>query len=276
MGDLVSAVGSAAFGPEYFRLFNDALSIEHCTVFAFRNGLRPAALVTECASEGSLVRELAHEYVAGAFKKDPNIRRDVATSSPLIYTLRAEDVCDADYRQHFYDQPALSHELVLLGNLQGTLFYSSFYRGAVEGKFQREDMDAVHLLSYFAFKALQRHVELQGETFESVPSPVMSAQINAPFCQQREAFTHLRSVLLADSAKLSPREADVSAAIVLGYSTVAISLNLGITLNTVATHRKRAYFKLRICSQTELFGLYFKNVAKSRERARPQVASAIV
>jgi DNA-binding CsgD family transcriptional regulator len=273
IGDLVSTIGTSAFGTEYFRLFNEALAIEHCTVFAFRDGAQPAALVTECSGQDSLVRRLAHEYVAGAFRKDPNIRRELVSSAPLIYTLRAEDVRDADYRHHFYDEPSLSHELVLLGNVGGTLFYSSFYRCRAERHFAQGDLDTVQLLSYIAFKALQRHVELQhtelptATTLERDSCPASEDGSGGPFAQRREAFLHLRSVLLRDCAKLSPREADVGAAIVLGYSTLAISLNLGISLNTVATHRKRAYSKLGISSQTELFGLYFRNVSSHSQRS---------
>jgi DNA-binding CsgD family transcriptional regulator len=59
---------------------------------------------------------------------------------------------------------------------------------------------------------------------------------------------------------LSPREAEVCAHIVLGYSTLAIGLNLGVSVNTVATHRKRAYLKLGVCSQNVLFERYFRLV----------------
>lgn len=54
---------------------------------------------------------------------------------------------------------------------------------------------------------------------------------------------------------LTPRQTEVCARIVLGYSILAISLELGITQNTVSTLRKRAYSRLGICSQNELFGL---------------------
>ena len=52
---------------------------------------------------------------------------------------------------------------------------------------------------------------------------------------------------------LSPREAEICAMILVGYTTLGISLNLEISINTVATHRKRAYKKLGIATQNELF-----------------------
>jgi len=63
---------------------------------------------------------------------------------------------------------------------------------------------------------------------------------------------------------LTQREADVCAAIALGYTTVGIGLNLGISVNTVATHRKRAYAKLGISCQNELFARYFDSLGGAR------------
>jgi DNA-binding CsgD family transcriptional regulator len=263
MGDLVLKIGSADFGSEYFRLFNDALTIEHCTVFSFREGECPAALVTECGSThaNDQVYHLAQEYVAGAFRKDPNIQRDRKVKDPVVYTLRADDVRDVEYRHQFYVEPSFSHELVLLGTLNGTLYYSSFYRSDCGSEFRTDDLDRVLFLADFIFKVLQRHVEIQGRgAGRTMPMEPPHDAVNTG--SRRAAFNHLKEILLAEPKKLSPREAEVCAAIILGYSTLAISLNLGISLNTVATHRKRAYSKLGICSQNELFGQYFRTIAK--------------
>ena len=264
MGDLVSTIGSLGFATEYFRLFKDVLNVEHCTVFAFRENSRPAALITECTQLDmqQSVRRLAHEYVAGAFRKDPNIRHRVSASTPVVYTLRAADLCDSEYRHQFYDEPELAHELILLGSVQGTLFYSSFYRCCSQPEFGRDEMESVQQLAYFAIKALHRHVELQSAVPATTSSAPLLPAVEQSCRSRSQAFEHLRDVLLADRKRLSRREAEVCAAIVLGYSTVAIGLNLGISPNTVATHRKRAYSKLGISSQNELFSQYFQRVAQ--------------
>ena len=54
---------------------------------------------------------------------------------------------------------------------------------------------------------------------------------------------------------LSPRERDVIELVSQGFASAAISTLLQVTLETVKTHRKRAYRKLRISSQAELFAL---------------------
>src|SRR5262249_46720277 len=75
-------------------------------------------------------------------------------------------------------------------------------------------------------------------------------------------FERVRDAMLAGCHGLTPREAEICAGIVLGYTVTGMSLNLNISVNTVATHRKRAYAKMRISSQNELFARYFDTVGQ--------------
>jgi len=77
-------------------------------------------------------------------------------------------------------------------------------------------------------------------------------------------YQELRDSMLKLPCGLTQREADVCAAIALGYTTLGIGLNLGISVNTVATHRKRAYAKLGISCQNELFARYFDSLGNPR------------
>jgi DNA-binding CsgD family transcriptional regulator len=67
-------------------------------------------------------------------------------------------------------------------------------------------------------------------------------------------------VLLNSGHGLTPREAEVCASIVLGSKVTGTSSKLNISTHTVATHRKRAYSKLGIGSQNELFARYFDSL----------------
>ena len=59
----------------------------------------------------------------------------------------------------------------------------------------------------------------------------------------------------APLASLTPREQDVCRRILAGYSSEAISQALGISLHSTLTYRKRAYERLGISSQSELFAI---------------------
>lgn len=54
---------------------------------------------------------------------------------------------------------------------------------------------------------------------------------------------------------LPEREMEVCVAIAKGLSSEAMSIEWGISVNTVLTHRKRAYTRLNITSENELMRL---------------------
>ncbi len=61
---------------------------------------------------------------------------------------------------------------------------------------------------------------------------------------------------------LSLREREVIQYVLRGHSSGSIALNLDVSVTTIKTHRKRAYSKLKISSQSELFSM-FLNCAKA-------------
>ena len=59
---------------------------------------------------------------------------------------------------------------------------------------------------------------------------------------------------------LTEREREVTRLILRGHSSASICFNLGISLGTVKTHRKNAYAKLNISSQSELLSLLLRSL----------------
>ncbi len=57
---------------------------------------------------------------------------------------------------------------------------------------------------------------------------------------------------------LTEREREITQLILRGHSSQSIAFNLGISLGTVKTHRKNAYAKLGISSQSELLSLFLR------------------
>ena len=61
---------------------------------------------------------------------------------------------------------------------------------------------------------------------------------------------------------LTRREREVIQYVLRGHSSGSIALNLEVSVTTIKTHRKRAYSKLNISSQSELFSM-FLNCARA-------------
>ena len=62
-------------------------------------------------------------------------------------------------------------------------------------------------------------------------------------------------------AALTGREKEVCLRILSGFSSEAIAADLGISLHSALTYRKRAYDRLGISSQNELFGIVLRLMA---------------
>ena len=69
-----------------------------------------------------------------------------------------------------------------------------------------------------------------------------------------DAFANFGATVLTD------REREVAQLILRGHSSESICFNLGISLGTVKTHRKNAYSKLEISSQSELLSLFLRSL----------------
>ena len=79
----------------------------------------------------------------------------------------------------------------------------------------------------------------------------------APDSQVDDAFASFGRAVLTE------REREVIQLILRGHSSRSICFHLGISLGTVKTHRKNAYAKLRISSQSELLSLFLRSLEAS-------------
>lgn len=81
-----------------------------------------------------------------------------------------------------------------------------------------------------------------------------------------QALTSLEEIenCIVATGVLPRREAEVSARILYGLSSVGIALDLSVSEETVKTYRKRAYQRLAIGSERELLTWYLARWSCSR------------
>lgn len=256
LGDLVSAVGSADFELVFYTLLRDIFEIEECTVFSFRPSARPDRLViqSESAAARDTALQLADEWVGGDYRYDPHVRRYQLTSSRCALVVKPEQLDNVGYRQRYYDSPSINQELGLLGEIDETKYLITLVRKSCRADFREADIITFEMMSGFVLKTIHRHNILAKQASENLAYRA-GLDLSSPEGREK-VLMQLKELLLSGTNRLSRREAEVCSRIALGYSTLAISLHFGISLNTVATHRKRAYAKLQISSQNELFSRY--------------------
>lgn len=258
---IISSIGSDTFGSEFYRAIKDALDIDHCTVF-MRGAVSLSTVVAEAQSERriGLVRTLANRYVDGAYRDDPvwHARRPAHSGECSVFRLSPAELPDDKYRREFYVSPNVRYELGTVGGVDDDLIYVGLYRENGCKPFGDREVQLLQQTGQSMLQAIRKHVQVVAwrrvEQQPAAPSQV----------SRQELFNRICDAMCRDNKLLTAREAEVCASIMLGYTVVGISMNLGISVNTVSTHRKRAYSKLRISSQNELFGRYVSLVESTR------------
>ena len=249
---MVESIGLPMFERAFFSFFCHVLDIEQTTVFEFPRNAAPKTIIATGRSERSdrLAKSSAEEYTDGEFIKGPNLWniKTLAPSEIEIHNFELNDFSDKTFRSRFYIQNHLGHELALLFTDEQRLLYISFYR--LDSQLSFDDKDKKQLAHYakLCLSFLQRHIELWQNKISEVKTI------------RDIRFQRVYDILMQNH--LSPREAEICACIVIGYTTQGIGLDLGISENTVGTHRKRAYAKLGISTQNEIFGICFDTVIR--------------
>ncbi len=261
--DLVAFIGSDDFGAAFFSMFDRLFGIDHCTVF-ISSGTDPRACVAEARSPRAAlhVKTLADTYAGSSFATCPIWQRvtELSKEQHRTFLLVPQDLDDLAYRHEYYIRPNIRQELAVTGALDGDRIYAAFYRENGREAFPTQALEWMERSGRLILRIVQKHSHCMSQR----PGPA------APAAPTREQlFESVRAALTRDDRSITPREAEICAAIVLGYTVLGISMNLGISVNTVATHRKRAYAKLQISSQNELFARYFRLVEHAIERPRP-------
>lgn len=250
IGELIESLGNKDFDGYFFRFYDEVLGIAHCTVFEFFGGeqARLVLAVGSTSDTGNSPTSLAYDYVNGFFHEDPyllELMQVEKSEHPEWKKADPTKIVDEKYREKFYDEPQFTHELILPYKDDRHALIATLYRNSVQGAFtSREEKRASQYVN-LSLKLLNKHIQLLTLRSERDGIPAVK-----PYFRVYD--------LLMQRYDLSPREAEICAMILVGYTTLGISLKLEISTNTVATHRKRAYRKLGIATQNELFCMCFE------------------
>jgi LuxR family transcriptional regulator, activator of tox operons len=236
IGRLIGTVGTAAFEQSLFDAAQAATRCSHLTAFVSGPKTVPRPLVAVNAGPRNLARSLAERYIGRYWHLDP--ANDFAGSGDLpdggaALRIGSGDIASARYRSECYTDVDLGERFSLLRRSRDSLIRVNFYVSRRDEAFDepavRNILDSADLL----MALLTRH-----ESAGVAPA----AQCNTSFI---ERLRLLRPTL-------TRRELQVCDGIARGLTSTGIALEMGVTLNTVLTHRKHAYARLGISSQNEL------------------------
>lgn len=246
---LVGAIGLADFDQRLTRLFAAMAAIDQFNMIALDDGQHAQSLYTWHRMRPDLTHHLVGQYLEGRhYIRDQalvQLRRQ-PQGQLRMGMLRPDQIEDSWYRAYFFDDARLGGKLSILTDGQDRHIYQNYYCAAGSNGFSPREAETMARLSDVVAQAVIRHRQLTAMTSDSWP---------LDWAQSAACIIQITRLLAQRAPGLARRESEVCARILTGHTTEAIALDLGIAGNSVATYRKRAYAKLGICSQHQLFML---------------------
>jgi DNA-binding CsgD family transcriptional regulator len=235
---LIAAMGKPFFDDAVCSYASREFRCGHVTAFAYGGGRRsPRILLASDRSEPALARRTASKYIQDYWHLDP--ANQISRSEPRVgagamLRLRYEEIDNEAYRRDCYNQIHLVDRFSLVRSQGTELIRLNIYRDVNKGRFGESDLWRLAAACGLLMQIILKHDE------------------SRPSVSDGERVDVYRSRLRSFVPHLSEREMEICTEIVLGHTSEAIASKLGVSINTILTHRKRAYAKLAISSQNEL------------------------
>jgi DNA-binding CsgD family transcriptional regulator len=239
LAPLVLAIGQPSFPSVLLDTVRTLSGAGHCMVFSF-DGEQSARCPLGIGNIG-IGPDLGAAYSGHFYTADPNrevILSKRAAREPIVLPSFSRRMYGDTYRKLFFEGAEIVDKIAAAIWVEGTCFYVNFYRTAEQGRYSRDGATQLASLAPTLAAIVARHYQ------DDVPDTAKKLE---RLFTSGDCFR-----------KLTARERDVCLRILLGYGSEAISAELGISLHSTLTYRKRAYEKLGISSQNELFGLVLR------------------
>lgn len=253
----ICKLGRAEFEDSLFDLVNGVVLVDHCAVFITENDGTTAHLFTKSKLSDSICRSLAKAYTERFHTRDPKLgalEQELEKPDDIRMTLLPPTpvaAYDAGYKARFFTDTGLIDKVSSLLQTRQYTIYCSFYRLEASGRFEPEEFEELSRILSILTNLIFKHSRLSGlKESEKQPDPIIT---KVPMSRTLDVGNEI-------FAKLTDREQQVCFRVLQGLTSEAISLDLKVAISTIHTYRKRAYAKLGISSQNELFSLYLESI----------------
>lgn len=238
---LIADLGTAGFRERLYGALDGLAPTDHVSLLRHGSDGRIRLVCTISRPRWRFAQEAQRAYLDRFHALDPN--REALSRPPagaLVRRLRREQVPGADYRHYCYDAARLVDRLSVLCADAGGGYALNLYRSREHGPFTEGEAARVQEHASLLAACCVKHDRLQAQAGGAGSAGRVDA---------------LGARLLQLQRGLSRRELAVAARVLSGMTSEGIAADLGIGLQSVLTYRKRAYAKLGVCGQRELFAL---------------------
>lgn len=223
---------------------------QRCTVFAHESQRNPR-LLSGASVDGPWIAFRtgalhAREFAAQDALREVLERRPAAgpVGAILVCRQRVAEMAEGSLRSDCLDTGLVDRLTVLARSGESSWLAVHLYRGAAQGPFDMDAIDALAGVARLIARCTVRHYACDVDGVASLRSVVTEGVLDL-------------------GPRLTEREREVLTRILDGVTVNRIAEDLKLRPTTVATYRLRAYEKLGVASRQELFATVLRNRASN-------------
>ncbi|MGF7171460.1 DNA-binding CsgD family transcriptional regulator [Sphingobium xanthum] len=239
--DLVGAIGSERFPARFHAALGTLAAIDLSSVFRHDEGKSVQLLFAQGTVPfmADFPMHASLDYARRYWRSDRPLLRLARSgrTAPIVVRTSAAEIADPDYRAACYERASVRERVSIYWPGQPMLVANG-YRTGDSPIFSAEELERIELHAGLLMAALERHAHLQ--TVGALP----------------HSEAELVQSLMELNCGLSAREAEVSAAMILGETQTEIATRKRLSHGSVVTYRRRAYGKLGVANRRDLLRLH--------------------
>jgi len=247
LAELIRSVGNANF-PEALGYFvGQLVDFDNLIVIAYHKDHHPEELYRQY-NDAIVYKNMITHYVKAAYLLDPfydALRSGMQSGIHRIFDLAPDQFKQTSYFCEYYRGTTLVDEFALFSGFgHETTLTACFGRDKTSGlQFTKAELKRIKSFEHILTALCEQHWQgYRPQEGNNIALPPVTKRLRKTLKDQH-------------GISLSPRQSEVALYILQGHSSLSISLNLGISKETVKVFRKQLYAKCNISSQAELFAL---------------------
>jgi len=240
IAQLVMSLGEVGFSDRMLEGLNRVLEVNHLSLVHLETDEKVTFVLSASDDTLHIAREMQQLYLTIYYRQDPNkdfLQHSSQGSHVVVSRLKQKDINDVGYRRLWYEKMGIVDRLSVLARADKGLYCLNLFRNKTP--FPDESITLLEPLAELLASLVIKHSRMSGAL--------------SGFMTREAQIKTLTERLAKVDPSLSRREKEVCARILLGMSSDGIALDLGVKLQSILTYRKRAYSRLNISSQNELF-----------------------
>jgi len=239
--EVVSAIGTPRLDELLLHALQSIATVDDLTILVLNPGEPLQLLGLASRIDAGVLRSLTRDYVAEHHIQDPNFSDLMQATRSRRVLVRRHDFSRLKtkaYQTRFYTSVGVVDKLSYIWRSGRTAYYVNLYRNTVSGTYTAAEVQGLTVISRFLANLIRLH----------------SARLKlATTIHSNEGADIAERLIALLDARLTVRETMVLSRILKGMQTEGIALDLEVKPATVVTFKQRAYAKLGIATQAELF-----------------------